>query len=446
MFYLEKENSPGMAVFVDFRKAFDTIEWNYLEKALMLFNFGPNFLQWFRTIYSIISSCVLNNGHASHFFSLTRGVRQGCPLSGLLVVIGLDLPARAIKSHNLIKGITLGNHEIKTTMYAHDTKVFLSDTESISYLLKLLSQFKVASGLKVNNSKTEAMWLGKWKNRSDTPFNFNRPVNPICALGVFFSYNTTKADKLNFDEKLRNMNKILNIWKNRKLTLIGKINIVKTLALSKLIFNSSNLNLPKNLPDTITSMIFNFIWQGKPPKIERMTIVGEKNKGRLKMVDFEVMNTALKFAWIKRICQNSDSSWKTLIAHFFREHGGLSFLLNCRYDVKLLNLNDVPPFYHAILKCWQENKPIILEENTHKQNEIIWNSKNILDKHMIYLKQWHRTGIMYTNDMLDENFNFLPRQSSTNLSASCPVYSLLWFNKRHSTKLEMHNQTHRNRN
>ena len=95
MFYLEKENSPGMAVFVVFRKAFDTIEWNYLEKALMLFNFGPNFLQWFRTIYSNISSCVLNNGHVSHFFSLTRGVRQGCPLSGLLFVIGLDLLARA---------------------------------------------------------------------------------------------------------------------------------------------------------------------------------------------------------------------------------------------------------------------------------------------------------------------------------------------------------------
>jgi len=89
-------------------------------------------------------------------------------------------------------------------------------------------------------------------------------------------------------------------------------------------------------------MIFNFIWQGKPPKIKRMTIVGEKNKGRLKMIDFEVMNTMLKIVWIKRICQNS-GSWKTLIEHFFKEHSGLSFFLNCRYDVKLLNLNNVPP-------------------------------------------------------------------------------------------------------
>jgi len=60
--------------------------------------------------------------------------------------------------------------------------------------------------------------------------------------------------------------------------------------------------------------------------------------------------------------------------------------------------------YHPLL--WQENK--YTQDNTHKQNEIIWNNKNILiDKHMIYLKQWQRTGIMYVNDLLDKNFNFL---------------------------------------
>ena len=89
MFYTEKENLPGIAVFIDFRKVFDTIEWHYLEKALTHFNFGPNFLQWFKILHTDISSCVLNNGHASHFFSLEHGVRQGCPLSGLLFLIYL---------------------------------------------------------------------------------------------------------------------------------------------------------------------------------------------------------------------------------------------------------------------------------------------------------------------------------------------------------------------
>ena len=50
------------------------------------------------------------------------------------------------------------------------------------------------------------LWLGLWKDRQDT-FNFNYPQNPICALGVFFSYNMPEADILNLDEKLRKMEK-----------------------------------------------------------------------------------------------------------------------------------------------------------------------------------------------------------------------------------------------
>ena len=86
------------------------------------------------------------------------------------------------------------------------------------------------------------------------------------ALGVFFSYNTLKADKLNFDDKLRSMEKILNIWKCRRLTLIGKINSVKTLASSKLIFNSSNLYLPPHVIDAANKMIFDFVWEGNHRK------------------------------------------------------------------------------------------------------------------------------------------------------------------------------------
>ena len=275
---------------IDFRKAFDTIEWHYLEKALTHFNFGPNFLQWFKILHTDISSCVLNNGHASHFFSLERGVRQGCPLSGLLFVIGLELLARAIKSDKLIKGITIGKKEIKTSMYADDTTVFVSDTVSIEHLLNMLEKFRSISGLQVNTSKTKVLWLSSWKDRHDTPFNFNWPYDPTCALGVFFSYNTLKADKLNFDDKLRSMEKVLNIWKCRKLTLIGKINIVKTLALSKLIFNSSNLYLPPHVIDAANKMIFDFIWEGKPPKIKKSTVIGEKANGGLKMVDLGIMN------------------------------------------------------------------------------------------------------------------------------------------------------------
>lgn len=60
-------------------------------------------------------------------------------------------------------------------------------------------------------------WLGQWKNRCDTPFNFNWPTDPICALGVFFSYDTTKANKLNYGKDFEYLEKSksnLN-WQNK---------------------------------------------------------------------------------------------------------------------------------------------------------------------------------------------------------------------------------------
>ena len=97
-------NSPSIAIFLDFRKALDSIEWEYLKAALKVFNFGPNLLNWIDVLYNGASSCVINSGH-SFLFCLQRGVRQGCPLSGLLFIIGIELFARALKNDQSIKGI-----------------------------------------------------------------------------------------------------------------------------------------------------------------------------------------------------------------------------------------------------------------------------------------------------------------------------------------------------
>ena len=70
MFFAKNVNIPGIAIFLDFRKSFDTIEWNYLLSALKIFNFGTDILRWIEVIYHNVSSCVLNNGHASPFFSI----------------------------------------------------------------------------------------------------------------------------------------------------------------------------------------------------------------------------------------------------------------------------------------------------------------------------------------------------------------------------------------
>ena len=129
MLYTKQKSLPGTAIFLDFEKAFDTIEWNNLQNCLEVFNFGPQLRQWIRVFYSNISSCVLNNGFASEHFSLSRGVRQGCSLSGLLFIIGIEILGNAIINSDNIKGTDdEPGKSVKLTQYADDTTVIVKDT------------------------------------------------------------------------------------------------------------------------------------------------------------------------------------------------------------------------------------------------------------------------------------------------------------------------------
>ena len=136
------EAIPGLAIFIDFKKAFDSVDWNFLSNTLEAFNFGPQLKRWISTFYNGCSSCVINNGHASEFFSLQRGVRQGCPLSGILFTLCAEILANVIRNDDNIHGIKIYGKEFKLSQYADDTTAFVSDTTSAENLFKLLRAFK----------------------------------------------------------------------------------------------------------------------------------------------------------------------------------------------------------------------------------------------------------------------------------------------------------------
>ena len=84
---------------------------------------------------------MLNNGHASKHFFLQRGVRQVCPLSGMLFVIAIELLAQSIRHSDIIKGIKVqANQEIKLTQYADDTTTLLVDVQSVFEPLRFVDQ------------------------------------------------------------------------------------------------------------------------------------------------------------------------------------------------------------------------------------------------------------------------------------------------------------------
>ena len=79
MDFTAEENIPGVLIFIDFQKVFDSLERNFLQECLVSFNFGPDIIQWVRTFYKNIQSCVINNSVTSDYFTIERGVRQGDP-------------------------------------------------------------------------------------------------------------------------------------------------------------------------------------------------------------------------------------------------------------------------------------------------------------------------------------------------------------------------------
>ena len=70
--YTANKNIPGLLLFFDFEKAFDTLEWSFIEKSLQHFGFGPSLSKWVRLFYCKTESCILNNGWTSNFLELSR--------------------------------------------------------------------------------------------------------------------------------------------------------------------------------------------------------------------------------------------------------------------------------------------------------------------------------------------------------------------------------------
>ena len=89
------------------------------------------------------------------------------------------------------------------------------------------------------------MWLGKWKNREDTPLNVKWPNDSAFALEIHFLNSEKVSGQLIFYEKLDGLGKTLNNWKRQHLALLGKINIVESVGLSKFIYNASVLPVSK---------------------------------------------------------------------------------------------------------------------------------------------------------------------------------------------------------
>ncbi len=141
-------------MFIDFYKAFDTVEHSFIFEALSRFGFGRSFINMIRTLYNGINSSVSLASSTSPRFPVGRGIRQGCPISPFLYLLAAELLSLHIKHSNL-EGINIGENTLIISQLADDTCLFHKDDSQVSVALSHFNLFSKASGLVVNSKKCD---------------------------------------------------------------------------------------------------------------------------------------------------------------------------------------------------------------------------------------------------------------------------------------------------
>ena len=307
----QNEENSNLITFIDYEKAFDNIKWEFMYKALEAFGFGKEFRKWIKIIYSDVTSCVLNNGFSSNFFKLSKGVRQGCPLSALLFILIVEILAIEIRKNNNVKGIKIGNTDVKITLLADDTTLFLKDTISLRTALNIMFMFRQSSGLKINCTKTSVMQVGK-KDWNIKHFELKSIKEKIYSLGIWFCKDPEESVSINLKEKYEEFIKVLDKWRFHNLTLYGKIIALKSFALSKLTHVISSFEVSNDYVDKVQEAIYNFIWDNKKPKIKNCVSVKRIEEGGLRIPHMASYVQANKAIWVKRLLNDNANSTQYL--------------------------------------------------------------------------------------------------------------------------------------
>ena len=136
-----------MAIKLDLQKAYDKVNWKFLEAVLLHFGFNETFTRWIIACVSSVSFEVVINGGKSEYFKPSRGLRQGDPLSPYLFILYQEVLSRFIEHDLKLKNIagiksSISGPTISHVMYADDiilfTKASRKDAES---LVKTLEKY-----------------------------------------------------------------------------------------------------------------------------------------------------------------------------------------------------------------------------------------------------------------------------------------------------------------
>ena len=236
----------------------------------------------------------------------------------------------------------------------------------------------------------------------------------------------------NFKQRLKKIKNTINLWKSRGLSIHGKVNIIKTLLLPKMIYASSVICTPSYVIKEFNNLVFHFLWNGKD-KVIRYSTYAPYDQGGLKMLDYDSMIKALRLSWLKRIVDPDYSGfWKSYLNYLLQNEGGL-FLVQCNYEINQVTLPTT--FYRELLEWWEKVREIEDPDNIYKY--VLWNNKEIkIDGKSVFYRHFFENNIKYTTDLLYEMSNI----ASFNVVRGAGLKSsnfLVWTGLRQSVPLKL---------
>ena len=411
MAYLRHEKRSGIFLSLDIEGAFNTVSWKFIKAVLSKYKFPDEMIRWFNLMNEGTNARILYNGHLSEKISMFRACRQGDPISPYIFLLAIEGLAAKIRQNNTIKGITISGVEVKVSSYADDTLFFLDGSvNSCRHLFHDLGVYAKFSGLRPNIAKTQAMWVG-YEVEEKTGICEELPIQwtkRMKVLGVVFENNDVNMLNSNFEPKIDEVTAIVNSWRQRHLTIYGKICVVKCLLLPKLTHLLSALpNPPSEFMEKLNTILFKFIWNGKRDKIKRKSVVLPTECGGAGMVDVRLYNKSLKVSWVRRqLC--SDNYWAKLFdlkisqGDFIWDRNNKS--LRC-FSSQLHFIRFWKDVIEALADYKEAYKPTDNDPTQISSCNIWYSDYSKFSNGRI--NAWFSKGIRFLNDLLDVDGNIM---------------------------------------
>ena len=314
---------------IDFEKAFDSVDFGFLVATLEMFGFGEYFVNWIKIILGCnlgtnFKGVTVVNGNIFTPFNISRGCRQGDPISGYLFILVMEILALLLKRNKSIKPYrTKFGLEHFIDMYADDLSVYLEfkrkskfeNKQNIKNVLQTLDKFREWSGLSINLGKTNLTVFGKLVEKPSFVNELNiKWCVDFKLLGIQFDSTLAKM-YVNYDIALEAVRKEINSWKYRFLTIYGKVTVIKNLCIPKINhivavvpnFSITHLKI-------LESELKFFILDGNPSVVDETTRKMAVKDGGFGIPNINFFWKSIRMSWLRRLI-GSEATWAKLHRH-----------------------------------------------------------------------------------------------------------------------------------